>query len=474
MSKIGRNDPCPCGSGKKYKKCCLLKQRDFSEEYIWKLAQEADEKFFTEIIRFAIIKFGPEIFDFAWQDFTEFREDEFIEEENPHNQLFFPWLLYSWLPVDFYPQMHDLKNNTIAELFLKKNILNLSDFERDFIRSIKTNPFSFYEVMEIEYDQSIVLKDFFTGKVEKVIEHKVTHHAKITDIIYCRVIQIHNVNLILGCSTIAIPAREKIRLLDLKTDILGHRKKITKSLLLEWSDDIRLEYMNVFEALTSPPIFVNKTGDPLSFNDIKFEISNPSKIWELLKHLDNPFTEEEFLEEAEFDSNGKLHKIEFNWLSPKKRNELTPSIYAHIQIEENELVISVNSNKRANYAKKKIKSLLGKNAKYKMTVTKSFEAAMKEQSDGPGVHHDPKMQEIEESLEFQNFMDQYLENHWENWINDKVPALGNITPKEAMKKESTKRKLILLLEEFERNDEHVDPIIKQLKYINLVRRELGL
>jgi len=25
MAKIGRNDPCPCGSGKKYKKCCLEK-----------------------------------------------------------------------------------------------------------------------------------------------------------------------------------------------------------------------------------------------------------------------------------------------------------------------------------------------------------------------------------------------------------------------------------------------------------------
>jgi SEC-C motif-containing protein len=24
--KVGRNDPCPCGSGKKYKHCCLLKQ----------------------------------------------------------------------------------------------------------------------------------------------------------------------------------------------------------------------------------------------------------------------------------------------------------------------------------------------------------------------------------------------------------------------------------------------------------------
>ncbi len=25
--KIGRNDPCPCGSGKKYKKCCLMKEK---------------------------------------------------------------------------------------------------------------------------------------------------------------------------------------------------------------------------------------------------------------------------------------------------------------------------------------------------------------------------------------------------------------------------------------------------------------
>jgi preprotein translocase subunit SecA len=26
FSNVGRNDPCPCGSGKKYKKCCLNKK----------------------------------------------------------------------------------------------------------------------------------------------------------------------------------------------------------------------------------------------------------------------------------------------------------------------------------------------------------------------------------------------------------------------------------------------------------------
>jgi hypothetical protein len=26
-NKIGRNDPCPCGSGKKFKKCCIAKSK---------------------------------------------------------------------------------------------------------------------------------------------------------------------------------------------------------------------------------------------------------------------------------------------------------------------------------------------------------------------------------------------------------------------------------------------------------------
>ena len=33
--KVSRNDPCPCGSGKKYKKCCgAQKQKKFSASVI--------------------------------------------------------------------------------------------------------------------------------------------------------------------------------------------------------------------------------------------------------------------------------------------------------------------------------------------------------------------------------------------------------------------------------------------------------
>ena len=32
--KIGRNEPCPCGSGKKYKKCCLNKPKENIKNFI--------------------------------------------------------------------------------------------------------------------------------------------------------------------------------------------------------------------------------------------------------------------------------------------------------------------------------------------------------------------------------------------------------------------------------------------------------
>jgi methionyl aminopeptidase len=48
--KVGRNDPCPCGSGLKYKKCCLGKDTQvnrepgaqYAQRYKIRLKEEAD------------------------------------------------------------------------------------------------------------------------------------------------------------------------------------------------------------------------------------------------------------------------------------------------------------------------------------------------------------------------------------------------------------------------------------------------
>jgi hypothetical protein len=40
-ANLGRNDPCPCGSGKKYKQCCLAKDEEKARAARAKAAAEA-------------------------------------------------------------------------------------------------------------------------------------------------------------------------------------------------------------------------------------------------------------------------------------------------------------------------------------------------------------------------------------------------------------------------------------------------
>ena len=40
---IGRNDPCPCNSGKKYKKCCLLKEYEQEQQELQECQKWMDQ-----------------------------------------------------------------------------------------------------------------------------------------------------------------------------------------------------------------------------------------------------------------------------------------------------------------------------------------------------------------------------------------------------------------------------------------------
>ncbi len=40
--KIGRNDSCPCGSGEKYKRCCLIKRQEYFDKQA-EMAKQVEE-----------------------------------------------------------------------------------------------------------------------------------------------------------------------------------------------------------------------------------------------------------------------------------------------------------------------------------------------------------------------------------------------------------------------------------------------
>jgi hypothetical protein len=70
--KTGRNDPCPCGSGKKYKHCCLNAgsvQADPPVDLTWRRLRELLDGYPTKMLRFITEAYGPLAVHEAWNEF---------------------------------------------------------------------------------------------------------------------------------------------------------------------------------------------------------------------------------------------------------------------------------------------------------------------------------------------------------------------------------------------------------------------
>jgi hypothetical protein len=63
MTKLGRNDPCPCGSGKKYKRCCLARSGPAGPYTSGERGSAL-----VKLDSFAARRLGQED-DVAWEDF---------------------------------------------------------------------------------------------------------------------------------------------------------------------------------------------------------------------------------------------------------------------------------------------------------------------------------------------------------------------------------------------------------------------
>lgn len=85
----GRNDPCPCGSGRKSKECCL---RDVEApppaDLLWNRINRADEALTVALLGHAKRRLGPDAAFEARRDF--WGEDEEEELHGEDLQMFVP------------------------------------------------------------------------------------------------------------------------------------------------------------------------------------------------------------------------------------------------------------------------------------------------------------------------------------------------------------------------------------------------
>ena len=116
--------------------------------------------------------------------------------------------------------------------------------------------------------------------------------------------------------------------------------------------------------------------------------------------------------------------------------------------------------------------------RYKMTLVESLESKIPERSNTTG--DSPKTPPIEEALLLENHpeirarLESMMTQHWDNWIHEKIPALNNKTPIQAVKTKDGREMTHALLTQFERSAVNKPTPGADLKTFKNIREKLGL
>lgn len=475
MAKIGRNDPCPCGSGKKYKKCCQDQSVAQPVDDVWHTLRAVDDRLAHQLLKHAKRLYGYEGLYEAWEDFSGGQVGEF-DPNSPHNQAFFPWYLYNWTPETEGIEADTSSAPTIAQSYLDRYRKRLSALDIRFLHLVIRQPYSFYEVITCRPGEGFQLRDILLENDVDVLEHSGSQMAHKGDLLFARIIEFDHVGLMVGSGSTLIPPASKPSIIHLRSMMRSQKGRLSIDDLQAWDREIRELYFAIDEHLHMPPQLRNTEGDPLCMHALYFEVDSPQYAFDQLKGLASHVDEADLLCEAELDADGQVQEVEFPWLKSgnAKLTELEHTVLGHIHIQGHQLIASVNSKNRADRLKAEIEGRLKGHVRYKATEIQSLMSMLREAKNRPSRQAEEDIAHVNAQPEIQEQIDQMLDAHWENWVHTKLPALGDQTPFEAVQDADGREMVMALLDDLERREQNPMSGIKQQKYIDRARQQLGL
>lgn len=478
--KPGRNDPCPCGSGKKYKQCCLQAQEaPQTEDFLWHQIRHMLNGMPAKLLKFSAKHFGPEAVLEAWGDFTLWSEEEF-DPHTLHMQLFMPWFFYNWHPEFSGIDENTQDERTTGQAFLDKYGKQLEPLLKRYIEQCCVAPFSFYDIVSVRPGDGFVLRDILTDAECYVTEHSGSMHAKAGQIVFGKLVKVEHVAILEASAPIFFPPIEKFSILELRQEIYELENPPTQALFSEYEFEMLAIYHEVYDRLHNPPMpeISNTDGDPMVFQKLIYDIPSPQAAFAALKPLCINSTEDELLEDAGFDANGELYSIEFPWLRKgnAKHKSWDNTALGHIKIKNHQLTVEVNSEERASKFQQLIKKLHPE-AHYKTSVIESpqamFARAKDEDESAQARQHKEELEELNNSPEMQEQIMEFIREHYRQWPQEKLAILGGKTPLQAIKTKDGREMVEALVRDFELKSLNSNPPADPSIFTEL-RKRLGL
>ena len=481
--KIKRNQPCPCGSGKKYKKCCLIKQNIVpASDLAYRRLSDAYKRLEIKLEAFLSKQCGEEgVTDgldefFCWpeDDETAFIESVFEEMQD----LYRPWLLYNWEFDEDNEDITGLFGTSISQAYLKEHENKLNNDEKHLIKAISHKPYCFWEVVRVTPGREMDIKNIITDQKITIVERTMTTQIKPKNIIFSRAVIVDGIGMLIGAGSILIPYRLKPALIELRKKIGGDQLFATDQDLAEWDLELRQWYLDFYRHMHNPPALSNTDGDPLEAHKLIYTIDDPEAVFTGIVPLCSVESEEDLRSEALTDDDNKVLEADFPWTKQgnKKMPEWDNTVLGEISISQDNLSIKVNSVERAKKIQKEIKKRLGRLAKFQMDVIENIEEMLARKMDEQSDTQEKSMSN-EELLKFpeaRQLLEQTIFRHWEHWADIPVPALGNKTPRNAVKTEEGREAVEALL--YDAVTSSPEPVMKEMneKGVRLVCKELGL
>ena len=205
---LGRNELCPCGSGKKYKRCCLNKDVvvDRAGRKVG-TAQKQYSELYTRIYEYS-------------------RQDKFKEEYEKAKEMFYivdDEALNSKFDRFFntyFIQDHIMESKKVMTVaFYEDNRDKVNTNEVKILRNLFESYVSVYEVKEV-LDGKILLKDCLTEREVYTEDVKLLADFKVGSSMIARIVDVEDTSILIDITISISDAVKEVIVNDIKTEII--------------------------------------------------------------------------------------------------------------------------------------------------------------------------------------------------------------------------------------------------------------